>query len=108
MVPRELITQRMQARARGRSWQILLRILERDSVFGLYASYSATLLRNPPTGVLNYSSFKIDLIKKINLKTKFIKVVFCKDDFWLIFFKIKLESYLYKTRLTRLKKKKKI
>lgn len=58
MVPKELITQRMQAGAAGRSWQVLLKILERDGVLGLYAGYSATLLRNLPAGVLSYSSFE--------------------------------------------------
>ncbi|KAL5560377.1 hypothetical protein UlMin_036588 [Ulmus minor] len=58
MVPKELITQRMQAGAKGRSWQVLLRILEKDGVLGLYAGYSATLLRNLPAGVLSYSSFE--------------------------------------------------
>ncbi|XP_050213853.1 protein MITOFERRINLIKE 1, chloroplastic-like [Mercurialis annua] len=58
MVPKELITQRMQAGAQGRSWQVLLKILEKDGVLGLYAGYSATLLRNLPAGVLSYSSFE--------------------------------------------------
>ncbi|XP_034674257.1 protein MITOFERRINLIKE 1, chloroplastic [Vitis riparia] len=58
MVPKELITQRMQAGAKGRSWQVLLGILERDGILGLYAGYSATLLRNLPAGVLSYSSFE--------------------------------------------------
>nr|XP_043636303.1 protein MITOFERRINLIKE 1, chloroplastic [Erigeron canadensis] len=58
MVPKELITQRMQAGAKGRSWEVLLRILEKDGVVGLYAGYSATLLRNLPAGVLSYSSFE--------------------------------------------------
>uniref|UniRef100_A0A5B7BGP0 Mitochondrial substrate carrier family protein n=1 Tax=Davidia involucrata TaxID=16924 RepID=A0A5B7BGP0_DAVIN len=58
MVPKELITQRMQAGAKGRSWEVLLRILEKDGFLGLYAGYSATLLRNLPAGVLNYSSFE--------------------------------------------------
>lgn len=58
MVPKELITQRMQAGAKGRSWQVLLRILEKDGVLGLYAGYSATLLRNLPAGVLSYTSFE--------------------------------------------------
>ncbi|KAI3807569.1 hypothetical protein L1987_23499 [Smallanthus sonchifolius] len=58
MVPKELITQRMQAGAKGRSWQVLLKILEKDGVLGLYAGYSATLLRNLPAGVLSYSSFE--------------------------------------------------
>ncbi|GLT32168.1 hypothetical protein SLA2020_068540 [Shorea laevis] len=58
MVPKELITQRMQAGAKGRSWEVLLKILEKDGILGLYAGYSATLLRNLPAGVLNYSSFE--------------------------------------------------
>ncbi|KAH1108554.1 hypothetical protein J1N35_012322 [Gossypium stocksii] len=58
MVPKELITQRMQAGAKGRSWQVLLRILEKDGILGLYAGYLATLLRNLPAGVLSYSSFE--------------------------------------------------
>ncbi|CAI9754408.1 unnamed protein product [Fraxinus pennsylvanica] len=58
MVPKELITQRMQAGAKGRSWNVLLSILEKDGILGLYAGYSATLLRNLPAGVLSYSSFE--------------------------------------------------
>lgn len=58
MVPKELITQRMQAGAKGRSWEVLLRVLEKDGILGLYAGYSATLLRNLPAGVLSYSSFE--------------------------------------------------
>ncbi|XP_015967324.1 protein MITOFERRINLIKE 1, chloroplastic [Arachis duranensis] len=58
MVPKELITQRMQAGAKGRSWQVLVKILEKDGFLGLYAGYSATLLRNLPAGVLSYSSFE--------------------------------------------------
>ncbi|XP_027094666.1 protein MITOFERRINLIKE 1, chloroplastic-like [Coffea arabica] len=58
MVPKELITQRMQAGAKGRSWEVLLKILKKDGILGLYAGYSATLLRNLPAGVLSYSSFE--------------------------------------------------
>ncbi|KAK8959223.1 hypothetical protein KSP40_PGU020554 [Platanthera guangdongensis] len=58
MVPKELITQRMQAGAPGRSWEVFLKILEKDGILGLYAGYSATLLRNLPTGILSYSSFE--------------------------------------------------
>lgn len=58
MVPKELIIQRMQAGAKGRSWQVLMNILEKDGILGLYAGYSATLLRNLPAGVLSYSSFE--------------------------------------------------
>ncbi|KAK8597360.1 hypothetical protein V6N13_001973 [Hibiscus sabdariffa] len=69
MVPKELITQRMQAGAKGRSWEVLLRILEKDGILGLYAGYSATLLRNLPAGVLSYSSFeylKAAVLRKTN------------------------------------------
>ncbi|KAJ6834407.1 protein MITOFERRINLIKE 1, chloroplastic [Iris pallida] len=58
MVPKELITQRMQAGASGRSWEVMLRIIEKDGILGLYAGYSATLLRNLPAGILSYSSFE--------------------------------------------------
>lgn len=58
MVPKELITQRMQAGAAGRSWQVLLATIEREGIRGLYAGYSATILRNLPTGVLSFSSFE--------------------------------------------------
>eukprot|EP01018_Ginkgo_biloba_P033693 Gb_41599 [translate_table: standard] len=58
MVPKELITQRMQAGAAGRSWEVLLRTLETDGIRGLYAGYSATILRNLPAGVLSFSSFE--------------------------------------------------
>ncbi|KAJ8531263.1 hypothetical protein K7X08_026697 [Anisodus acutangulus] len=56
MVPKESITQRMQAGAKGRSWQVLMRVLEKDGILGLYAGYSATLLRNFPAGIVIYSS----------------------------------------------------
>ncbi|KAK1432530.1 hypothetical protein QVD17_09427 [Tagetes erecta] len=69
MVPKELITQRMQAGAKGRSWQVLLTILEKDGVLGLYAGYWATLLRNLPAGVLSYSSFEY-LKAAVLVKTK--------------------------------------
>lgn len=58
MVPKELVTQRMQTGAAGRSWEVVLRIVERDGVPGLYKGYAATLLRNLPAGILSYSSFE--------------------------------------------------
>ncbi|KQK11688.1 protein MITOFERRINLIKE 1, chloroplastic [Brachypodium distachyon] len=67
MVPKELITQRLQSgAAKGRSWQVLLQILQADGFFGLYAGYTATLLRNLPAGVLSYSSF--EYLKAFTLK----------------------------------------
>ncbi|KAL2921797.1 Protein MITOFERRINLIKE 1 chloroplastic [Bienertia sinuspersici] len=59
MVPKELITQRMQASIKCKSsWEVLLQILKKDGVLGLYTGYSATLLRNLPAGMLSYSSFE--------------------------------------------------
>lgn len=58
MVPKELVTQRMQAGVTGRSWEVVMKILEKDGILGLYAGYSATLLRNLPAGILSYSSFE--------------------------------------------------
>ncbi|XP_072960092.1 protein MITOFERRINLIKE 1, chloroplastic [Typha angustifolia] len=58
MVPKELITQRMQAGAQGRSWEVAFRILQKDGILGLYAGYTATILRNLPAGILSYSSFE--------------------------------------------------
>lgn len=69
MVPKELITQRLQSgAAKGRSWQVLLQILQTDGFVGLYAGYAATLLRNLPTGVLSYSSF--EYLKAFTLKQR--------------------------------------
>ncbi|CAN6455077.1 unnamed protein product [Victoria cruziana] len=58
MVPKELITQRMQAGEAGRSWEVFLKIIRNDGILGLYTGYSATLFRNLPAGVLSYSSFE--------------------------------------------------
>jgi hypothetical protein len=69
MVPKELITQRMQTGAKGRSYQVLINILQNEGVLGLYRGYSATLLRNLPAGVLSYSSFeylKLAVMKSTN------------------------------------------
>jgi hypothetical protein len=69
MVPKELITQRMQTGAKGRSYQVFINILQNEGVLGLYRGYSATLLRNLPAGVLSYSSFeylKLAVMKSTN------------------------------------------
>ena len=71
----------MQAGAKGRSWQVLVKILEKDGILGLYSGYSATLLRNLPAGVLSYSSFEylkaavLNTTKKAHLEP--IQSVFC-------------------------------
>lgn len=82
MVPKELITQRMQSGAMsGRSWQVLVKILQTDGVLGLYSGYAATLLRNLPAGVMSYSSFEylkaavLSKTGKANLEP--VESVFC-------------------------------
>lgn len=67
MVPKELITQRMQTGAAGRSWEVVLKILEKEGIMGLYTGYSVTLLRNLPAGILSYSSF--EYLKSFVLRT---------------------------------------
>lgn len=58
LVPKEVITQRMQAGAVGRSWEVLLRTVQKEGVKGLYAGYSAALTRNLPASVLSFTSFE--------------------------------------------------
>lgn len=58
LVPKELITQRMQAGAQGRSWEVFLRTVETEGFKGLYTGYSAALVRNLPASVLSFSSFE--------------------------------------------------
>eukprot|EP00250_Pteridium_aquilinum_P013961 c21685_g1_i1 orf=310-1851(+) len=58
LVPKELITQRMQAGAQGRSWEVFLKIVENEGFKGLYTGYSAALVRNLPASVLSFSSFE--------------------------------------------------
>ncbi|XP_006582659.1 protein MITOFERRINLIKE 1, chloroplastic-like [Glycine max] len=55
MAPKELIT---QGGTKGRSWQVFVEIIQNNGMMGHYVGYSATLLRNLPTGFLSYSSFK--------------------------------------------------
>ncbi|KAI5067334.1 hypothetical protein GOP47_0017862 [Adiantum capillus-veneris] len=58
LVPKELITQRMQAGAKGRSWEVFAKIIEKEGLKGLYTGYSAALVRNLPASVLSFSSFE--------------------------------------------------
>ncbi|MCO5607377.1 hypothetical protein L7F22_061573 [Adiantum nelumboides] len=58
LVPKELITQRMQAGAKGRSWEVFVKIIEKEGLKGLYTGYSAALVRNLPASVLSFSSFE--------------------------------------------------
>ncbi|XLR57333.1 hypothetical protein S83_008005 [Arachis hypogaea] len=103
MVPKKLITQRMQASAKGRSWQVLVKILEKDGFLGLYAGYSTTLLRNLLAGVLSYSSFEylkaavLNTTKKSHLEP--IQSVLCGTLAGVISVSITTPLDVVKTRL---------
>ncbi|CAI5459024.1 unnamed protein product [Closterium sp. Yama58-4] len=58
LVPKEVIKQRMQAGAAGSAWQVLQQTVAGEGVAGLYSGYTAALLRNLPTNVLNFSTFE--------------------------------------------------
>ncbi|CAI5524863.1 unnamed protein product [Closterium sp. Naga37s-1] len=58
LVPKEVIKQRMQAGAAGSVWQVLQQTVAGEGVAGLYSGYTAALLRNLPTNVLNFSTFE--------------------------------------------------
>ncbi|KAE9445776.1 hypothetical protein C3L33_22326, partial [Rhododendron williamsianum] len=52
MVPKELIMQRMQAGAKGRSWEVLLRILEKDGVLRMRQTNAELYLKKQIGSVL--------------------------------------------------------
>ncbi|CAM6093679.1 unnamed protein product [Calypogeia fissa] len=66
LVPKEVITQRMQAGASGRSWNLLVRTVKNEGVRGLYAGYSAALVRNLPSSVISFTAF--EYVKAVWLK----------------------------------------
>jgi solute carrier family 25 S-adenosylmethionine transporter 26 len=66
LVPKEVITQRMQAGASGRSWQLALRTIQNEGVSGLYSGYGAALVRNLPSSVLSFTAF--EYVKALWLK----------------------------------------
>ncbi|GAA0154066.1 hypothetical protein LIER_12154 [Lithospermum erythrorhizon] len=65
MVPKELITQRMQIGAKGKSWEVALRILEKDGILGLYVVYNVTLLRNF-LAAISYFAFETGRLTILN------------------------------------------
>eukprot|EP00850_Spirogloea_muscicola_P017256 SM000146S00976 [mRNA] locus=s146:293691:296418:+ [translate_table: standard] len=58
LVPKEVIKQRMQAGAQGTAREVFLSTVRNEGVGGLYAGYSAALLRNLPTNMINFSTFE--------------------------------------------------
>ncbi|KAG6551858.1 hypothetical protein Mapa_006472 [Marchantia paleacea] len=58
LVPRDVITQRMQVGATGRSWEVFLRTINEEGVRGLYSGYSAAVVRALPSSVLSFTTFE--------------------------------------------------
>ncbi|BFI24829.1 solute carrier family 25 (mitochondrial S-adenosylmethionine transporter), member 26 [Marchantia polymorpha subsp. ruderalis] len=58
LVPKEVIKQRMQAGAAGTARHVFMSTIQNDGVLGLYAGYSAALLRNLPTNIISFSTFE--------------------------------------------------
>ncbi|KAL2652140.1 hypothetical protein R1flu_020268 [Riccia fluitans] len=58
LVPKEVIKQRMQAGATGTAREVFMHTIQTEGVLGLYAGYSAALLRNLPTNIISFSTFE--------------------------------------------------
>ncbi|KAL3699760.1 hypothetical protein R1sor_017782 [Riccia sorocarpa] len=58
LVPKEVIKQRMQAGATGTAREVFMNTIQTEGVVGLYAGYSAALLRNLPTNIISFSTFE--------------------------------------------------
>jgi hypothetical protein len=57
LVPKEVIKQRMQAGMVGSAGEVFIRTIRTEGVGGLYAGYSAALLRNLPSNIISFSTF---------------------------------------------------
>ncbi|CAM6045537.1 unnamed protein product [Sphagnum compactum] len=58
LVPKEVIKQRMQAGMVGSAGEVFIRTVQTEGVGGLYAGYSAALLRNLPSNIISFSTFE--------------------------------------------------
>eukprot|EP00250_Pteridium_aquilinum_P009771 c18923_g1_i1 orf=164-1348(+) len=58
LVPKEVVKQRMQAGAVGSARDVFLHTIESEGIAGLYAGYSAALLRNVPSNMISFSTFE--------------------------------------------------
>lgn len=58
LVPKEVVKQRMQAGAVGSARDVALHTIKYEGVIGLYAGYSAALLRNLPSNMISFSTFE--------------------------------------------------
>jgi solute carrier family 25 S-adenosylmethionine transporter 26 len=57
LVPKEVVKQRMQAGMVGSALEVFLQTIRSEGVGGLYAGYSAALLRNLPSNIISFSTF---------------------------------------------------
>lgn len=57
LVPKEVIKQRMQVGMVGSALDVFLQTVRTEGVGGLYAGYSAALLRNLPSNIISFSTF---------------------------------------------------
>jgi len=58
LVPKEVIKQRMQVGMVGSASEVFIRTIQTEGVGGLYAGYSAALLRNLPSNIISFSTFE--------------------------------------------------
>ncbi|MCO5595733.1 hypothetical protein L7F22_049779 [Adiantum nelumboides] len=58
LVPKEVVKQRMQAGAVGSARDVLVCTIKSEGIKGLYAGYSAALLRNVPSNMISFSTFE--------------------------------------------------
>lgn len=58
LVPKEVVKQRMQAGMVGTALEVFLQTIRSEGIGGLYAGYSAALLRNLPSNIISFSTFE--------------------------------------------------
>lgn len=67
LVPKEVVKQRMQAGMVGSALEVFLQTIRTEGIGGLYAGYSAALLRNLPSNIISFSTFVSTLIPSFPL-----------------------------------------
>ncbi|XP_024361501.1 protein MITOFERRINLIKE 1, chloroplastic [Physcomitrium patens] len=58
LVPKEVVKQRLQAGMVGSELDVFLQTIRTEGIGGLYAGYSAALLRNLPSNIISFSTFE--------------------------------------------------
>ena len=75
LVPKEVVKQRMQAGMVGSALDVFLQTIRSEGIGGLYAGYSAALLRNLPSNIISFSTF-VSLIA-ISILLFFLIIRYC-------------------------------